>query len=375
MYLGLRLLRRSALALVALLLISASAFAQTVRAGNGTAALPSFTFNGDLNTGFYRFGADTLGFATGGNRVAIFAPDSTLALFTRGRLMMDGPAGNTYLQNTSGADTITFAVAGTQGPKFTARINMSSGGTAADPGLRFNPAGTVYGIHVTNIGGGNDTVAIINNAQRALGVYGGAGATTLIGGAGSMTILAGTGASRTLTLQATTGASAVVDPIIIKHDTTRFLDELVAAGLTASSGTPNAVCIVSASKQLTENAASSCVVSSRRFKENISALPYDSALRIVTQLSASQFTYRQGKRRAIGLIAEDVSRVDPRLVTYDGRGQINSVNYEQVTIALLVVVQQQQRDIDQLHTTLLGLLGAGAAGAAGLAGWRKRKVA
>jgi hypothetical protein len=41
--------------------------AGTVQAGNGTLALPSYTFGSDTNTGMYRFAADTLGFSAGGN--------------------------------------------------------------------------------------------------------------------------------------------------------------------------------------------------------------------------------------------------------------------------------------------------------------------
>ena len=37
-----------------------------VRAGNGTASDPVYSFSGDTNTGMYNYGADTLGFTTGG---------------------------------------------------------------------------------------------------------------------------------------------------------------------------------------------------------------------------------------------------------------------------------------------------------------------
>jgi hypothetical protein len=41
--------------------------AGTVQAGNGTLALPSYTFGSDTNTGMYRAGVDTIGFSAGGN--------------------------------------------------------------------------------------------------------------------------------------------------------------------------------------------------------------------------------------------------------------------------------------------------------------------
>ncbi len=44
----------------------------TLKGANGTAALPSYTFTSDPNTGVYRHGADELGFTTGGTVAAHF---------------------------------------------------------------------------------------------------------------------------------------------------------------------------------------------------------------------------------------------------------------------------------------------------------------
>lgn len=124
-------------------------------------------------------------------------------------------------------------------------------------------------------------------------------------------------------------------------DTLVAFGKMKAGALTAASGTPNSVCIDATTKQILENAATSCVVSSRRYKKNIRPLTYALAAGIVDSLAPKTFQYRANNRTAFGLIAEDVYGVSDRLVTRDSIGP-NSVNYEQVTILLLRVVQEQQ---------------------------------
>lgn len=134
-------------------------------------------------------------------------------------------------------------------------------------------------------------------------------------------------------------------------DTLLINSKAKAPALTAASGTPNSVCMNATTKQLLENAATSCVVSSRRFKKNIAPLSDVTAQRIVQRLRPTTFTYKDGSREAIGLIAEDAAVADGRLVSRDSDGKVHSVNYEQVTILLLAVVQRQQRQIDSLLAT------------------------
>ena len=517
MFLGLRLLRRNALALTLALLSMFLALplgAQRVFAGNGTAALPSFAFGLDPNTGLYRFGSDTLGVSAAGSAVARFSsvglwasgvmiPSTSSLDFRNGSTLtsrigvagtdsivfyddgatpgltfgmaggvstIHGGAGNMTIQAGTG-NSRTLSLRGTnsagtvinnhlvlnadssvqvgqnlyatrlgvgiapslnRGLEFGGTTTAASArgwiilnnqtiasGAAGDSlfgysgihsytrnqnnlvltGLLVRPqysgAGTVdteyglrvvganfvgtskFGVHVTGVSShldsirvsngtaaapsivlaispttglyrvGADTLGIATGGVASLGIRGGA-SPTIFGGAGNMTIQAGTGNSRNMLLQATNGSGTATTAITAKFDTVRVHDEVVLAAITASSGTPNAVCIDATSKQLTENAASSCVVSSARFKRNIVDLTTPTASRIVSQLRPRAFTYRQGGRQAIGLIAEEADTVDHRLATRNSNGQINSVNYEQVTIALLKVVQDQQRRLDAL---------------------------
>lgn len=65
---------------------------------NGTSALPALTFSSDTDTGIYRDGANGVGIAAGGSRVASFQSTTILGDFTRGLLV-----GLTLSNNTGDA--------------------------------------------------------------------------------------------------------------------------------------------------------------------------------------------------------------------------------------------------------------------------------
>jgi hypothetical protein len=59
----------------------------------------------------------------------------------------------------------------------------------------------------------------------------------------------------------------------------------------------------------------------------------------------------------VGLIAEDVAKVDPRLVAVDDKGDPRGVRYMQLTAVLVKTIQQQQYEIYALALWCLGLTG------------------
>ena len=78
------------------------------------------------------------------------------------------------------------------------------------------------------------------------------------------------------------------------------------------------------------------LVSSRRFKDKIK--PMDKASEAVLALKPVTFRYREiDPNGAImfGLIAEEVEKVDPDLVTRDAKGEAETVRYEAVNAMLL----------------------------------------
>lgn len=84
--------------------------AQTIAAGNGTAALPSFTFESDADSGLYRIGANNIGVAANGAKV--------LDIATTGLGVTGSVTGSTIAlmgAGAVGAPSYSFSGAATQG--------------------------------------------------------------------------------------------------------------------------------------------------------------------------------------------------------------------------------------------------------------------
>lgn len=170
-----------------------------------------------------------------------------------------------------------------------------------------------------------------------------------------MTVVAGTGNDRNLIFQSSNASGTATTFAQGGGDTLKLAGHLIATGLTSEASTQSALCVTAGGGQVFINAAPTCTVSSRKFKTDIAPLGSVFATRSVMALRPSTFTYKSSGQQAIGLIAEEADSVDHRLATRDGKGQINSVNYEQVTILLLKVVQQQQKSLDSLTKVVAGI--------------------
>lgn len=246
-------------------------------------------------------------------------------------------------------------------------------------------------------------IGVTLGGAHALQISGNA-SVAITGGAGSMTLASGTGNSRRLSLQTTTSAGAQTEAVHFNElqqslfadgaaatpgigwasDTLLGLSRVGTAGasdtirvsangvaqmkiapagvlllpnLPSEGSTKNAVCWDGTTFNVTQNAAATCTVSSRRFKENITPLSVDDAWGIASRLTLSQYRYKATGVRAIGVIAEDAYNVDTRLATrdHDGKGQINATNYEELGALWLPIVQRQQQQIDSLRKQVADL--------------------
>ena len=110
------------------------------------------------------------------------------------------------------------------------------------------------------------------------------------------------------------------------------------------------------------------MVSSRRFKDEIKLMTQ--ASEVIYDLKPVSFRYKKEieptRPRSFGLIAEDVEKISPDLVTRDGNGQVSSVRYDQVNVMLLneflkehrkneeqgATIAQQQKEITALRAEL-----------------------
>jgi hypothetical protein len=96
------------------------------------------------------------------------------------------------------------------------------------------------------------------------------------------------------------------------------------------------------------------LVSSRRFKDEIK--PMDQASKLIYDLKPVSFRYRPEveptRPRAFGLIAEDVEKVSPDLVTRGSDGKVNSVRYDAVNSMLLNEFLKEHRKVQELEATI-----------------------
>lgn len=93
--------------------------------------------------------------------------------------------------------------------------------------------------------------------------------------------------------------------------------------------------------------------SSRRWKTNIA--PLQSALEKISLLQGVEFDWRpeSGGKHDIGLIAEDVGKVIPEVVTYEKNGiDATGLRYDRLVAVLIEAMKEQQKQIDELKAAL-----------------------
>lgn len=118
--------------------------------------------------------------------------------------------------------------------------------------------------------------------------------------------------------------------IIVNEDATVSISTLAAATATnlCRNGTKLADCS-----------------SSLRYKERIA--PFSAGLNLLNRLRPVTFKWKERDERDVGLIAEEVAQVEPLFVTHNAAGEIQGVKYDQLSVALINAVKEQQSQIEQ----------------------------
>ena len=97
--------------------------------------------------------------------------------------------------------------------------------------------------------------------------------------------------------------------------------------------------------------------SSRRFKQEIQ--PMDKASKTLFALKPVSFRYKKEidptGTSQLGLVAEDVEKVNPDLVVRDKEGKAYSVRYDQVNAMLLNEFLKEHRKVEKLEATIAAL--------------------
>lgn len=137
-------------------------------------------------------------------------------------------------------------------------------------------------------------------------------------------------------------------------------------GLTSSTA-GNAVCILT-SKDVVDAGNTTCVTSARDTKKNINEVSYKEAQEILMALNPVSFNYKESGDRRVGFVAEEVNKIDPRLVdlakediNYKAidvkikKGNPVSVEYGNITSLLTKFIQGMYSDFQSLVARVSGL--------------------
>lgn len=100
------------------------------------------------------------------------------------------------------------------------------------------------------------------------------------------------------------------------------------------------------------NQISSCS-SSLRYKTNINR--FGLGLTLVNHLKPITFDWKDGQLRDLGLGAEDVAAIEPLLVTYNDKGQVEGVKYDRIGVVLVNALQEQQKIIEKQQSQIEAL--------------------
>lgn len=197
-----------------------------------------------------------------------------------------------------------------------------------------------------NSGGSNNSFF---GSQAGVGVTSGSNNTAVGAGAGntntgSNNTMIGSGASANGSLSFATviGAGAVVTTsntvVLGRASDTVIVPNTLTLTTPGTGGSGSSLCLNPT------NQISTCS-SSLRYKTGIA--PYTSGLNLINRLHPINFIWKEGGKKDFGLGAEDVEKVEPLLVTYNAKGQVEGVKYDRVAVVLLNAVKEQQTQIAQ----------------------------
>ena len=82
------------------------------------------------------------------------------------------------------------------------------------------------------------------------------------------------------------------------------------------------------------------------FKENVN--PIENALELVMQLMGVTYDRKDNKEHEAGLIAEQVYKIIPDLVSLDADGNPHGIKYTKLTAYLLESIKTLKQDIEKL---------------------------
>jgi hypothetical protein len=346
---------------------AANTSAGTVSVGLGSVGVPSYTFNGDSNTGVWSSGADTLNLSTGGSERVRVDSSGNVGLGTtspnaglRVESSTDQPEFTLFNSNTSLSTSnglVQIQAARTSSSAFTLlNLLYGSNGTSGNGTSAFYVRGdgnigigsTSPSAHITSEGPSFDT-----NKMR----FSNTGETSNIG-LWDLGVRAPTASSDKLSLERNGSAMLSI---------TNTGAVTLTSGVT-SSNSGNYLCIDTSTFEVIRNSSACVTPSDQRLKQNIQNSPDANGLAAINALRPVTFTWKDSKESTstqMGFIAQEFQQVFPTLVSMttgtttitlaDGSAEqvFNAlgVNYQGLVVPLVQSVQELDLNFQTLAST------------------------
>ena len=116
----------------------------------------------------------------------------------------------------------------------------------------------------------------------------------------------------------------------------------------AASNDTDAICRDVITGQILVNPGDTCLLSTRRAKDNIEDLQIN-GLDFVRSLRPRQYTTKVANERRVGLIAEEVAEIDERLVERNSDGSLQTVRYQELVAPLILAIQELEAKVKELE--------------------------
>ena len=260
------------------------------------------------------------------------------------RLLEASGNGTNYIAQQAASNmaanyTLTWpaAVTGTAGFFLSSDLSGNLSWASAASGIPVSDSGSTATVHYPLFGTNAGAVPTTLNplARSNLAFVPSTGILTSTGGFVGSTHDGSAANSGTVTIRGTSSATKAAASV------------LMTDGVASSSTTTGTLVVtggVGISGQMT--ATSIVETSSIAFKENIN--PIDNAMELVMQLAGVTYDRKDNKEHEAGLIAEQVYKIIPDLVSLDADGKPHGIKYTKLTAYLLESIKTLKQDIEKL---------------------------
>lgn len=329
--------------------------------GMGVAALRDWGTNFSVAIGTNAMRGTADGSATGDGNVAVGyqALGTTAAGVTAFNNVVLG-ANSTGVATTLSNMVIAGANTGSAATTAQKGVWLGAGSGAAAIGMfesvlaGYNSGHVLTGNSNTFVGDETGLLATTANNNTVIGHK--VGSSTLSSGSNILLIGTGTGTDSNTSnsihigaggsdILTVTGTGTNTTSVPTLHGTAQMPD----LG-SSSASTTGTVCWTTGTGLLNVDTTTTCLLSTMKVKHDIEPLSTRTALAEVNLLKPVSFAYNDQKNipgRQVGLIAEDVAEVDPRLVRYVD-GDPVAVKYQEAVGLLVGAIQEQQAEMNRL---------------------------